>query len=75
MGDDINKSLLELFLPSGILEYFTVVDFETKSSGQHVYDKKLTIYLEEKKIIPDEYKNYPFPRANHKFIPLLMRSA
>jgi A/G-specific adenine glycosylase len=23
----------------------------------------------------DEYKNYPFPRANHKFIPLLIRSA
>jgi A/G-specific adenine glycosylase len=23
----------------------------------------------------DEYKNYPFPKANHKFIPLLMKSA
>ena len=60
MENDINKSLLELFLPAGILDYFTIVDFETKSSGQHVYDKKLTIYLEEKKIIPEEYKNYQY---------------
>lgn len=26
-------------------------------------------------IHPDETKNYPFPKANHKFIPLLIRSA
>ncbi|MCT4645981.1 MAG: hypothetical protein N4A74_13430, partial [Carboxylicivirga sp.] len=48
---------LELILPQGILDYFDIVDFKQGKSGQYVYDKTLTIYLEEKDIIPEQYKN------------------
>lgn len=56
MKNDINTALLELILPEGILDYFTIVDFKQGNSGQYVYDKTLTLYLEEKDIIPEEYK-------------------
>jgi len=60
MNNDINASLLELMLPQGILEYFEIVDFTQAESGQYVYDKTLTIFLEEKNIIPEEYKSSGF---------------
>ncbi len=58
MEKELNTSILELFLPEGILDYFTITGFDKESSGQYVYDKKLTLYLEEKAIIPEEYKNH-----------------
>ena len=39
MDKDINQSLLELILPEGILEYFTIVGFDKGDSGKYVYDK------------------------------------
>jgi hypothetical protein len=57
MKNDLNTALLELILPQGILDYFDIVDFKQGKSGQYVYDKTLTIYLEEKDIIPEQYKN------------------
>lgn len=57
MKNDLNTALLELILPQGILDYFDIVDFEQGESGQYVYNKTLTLYLEEKNIIPEEYKN------------------
>jgi hypothetical protein len=57
---DINQQLLELFLPEGILEHFVVTDFIQEPSGQEVYTKKLTIFLEEKKEIPQEYSAHKF---------------
>ncbi len=60
MNKDINTGLLELILPQGILDYFEIVGFEQGESGQYVYDKTLTIFLEEKNIIPEEYKNYVY---------------
>ncbi len=60
MNNDISTSLLELFLPQGILEYFDIVGFEQGNSGQYVYDKTLTIFLEEKNLIPQEYKNHRY---------------
>jgi len=52
---DINSQLLELILPSGILNHFVITNFKQESSGQAAYTQKLTIFLEEKKEIPEEY--------------------
>ena len=41
MDKDLNQSLLELILPEGILEYFTIVGFDKGNSGKYVYDKTL----------------------------------
>ncbi|WP_052343433.1 ISAon1 family transposase N-terminal region protein [Saccharicrinis fermentans] len=54
---DINTQLLELILPEGILDHFVITDLHQESSGQQAYTKKLTIYLEEKKEIPEEYSD------------------
>ncbi len=59
-SQDINTQLPELILSSGILEHFTITDFHQEASGQNVYTKKLTIQLEEKKVVPEEYVDYPF---------------
>jgi len=56
MKDEISTTLLELILPQGILDYFEIVDFDQGASGQYVYDKTLTIFLEEKNVIPEQYK-------------------
>ena len=60
MKNDLNTALLELILPQGILDYFDIVDFEQDKSGQYVYDKTLTIFLEEKNAIPEEYKGFKY---------------
>ncbi len=60
MKNNINTALLELILPQGILDYFEIVGFEQGESGQYVYDKTLTIFLEEKNIIPEEYRTYRY---------------
>ncbi len=60
MSEDLIKSLIALMLPEGILDYFDVVNFKQEYSGQYVYNKKITFFLEEKNIIPDEYKNYKY---------------
>ena len=53
----MDNSLLALFLPDGILDYFEITGFEKTDSNQVTYDKRLTIFLAEKKIIPEEYKD------------------
>lgn len=60
MSTDINQALIELILPEGVLEYFDIVGLEKGDSGKYVYDKTLTIYLEEKNKIPEEYKPYKY---------------
>ncbi|WP_029510409.1 ISAon1 family transposase N-terminal region protein [Marinilabilia salmonicolor] len=60
MKEDINQSLLELILPEGVLDHFNIVGLEKGESGKYVYDKTLTIYLEEKNKIPEEYKTYKY---------------
>jgi hypothetical protein len=60
MKDDLNQSLLELILPEGILDHFEITGFEKGESGKYVYDKTLTIHLEEKNKIPEEYKTYRY---------------
>ena len=54
---DINSQLLELFLPEGILDHFIITNFKQVTSGQDLYTKKLTIYLEEKLAVPEEFVN------------------
>ena len=39
MDKDPNQSLLELIVPKGILEYFTIAGFDKGNSGKSVYDK------------------------------------
>jgi len=58
MEKEMDFALLKMFLPEGIFDYFELVGFDQGDSGQYVYDKTLTIHLEEKKIIPEEYKNH-----------------
>ncbi len=59
MNSPIDRTLLSLFLPAGILEYFDIVDFKTSSRDNKVYSQSLTLYLEEKKITPAEYCDQP----------------
>ena len=51
----LHTELLEVILPEGILDHFAITDFKQESSGQRLYTKRLTIYLEEKDAIPQEY--------------------
>lgn len=60
MTQDHSMALLELMLPEGILNDFIIIGYQQGDSGKHVYNKRLTIDLEEKKIIPEEYKNHTY---------------
>ena len=51
----MNESLLSLFLPDGLLDYFDIVDYQTNSTHQELFTKGLTIFLVEKPIVPEEY--------------------
>jgi len=52
----IYKELVGYLLPNGVLDYFELTDIKVK--GEY-----LDIYLEEKNIIPSEYKSEPY-RSN-----------
>ncbi len=56
----MDTSLLALFLPDGILDYFEITGFERTDSNLLTYDKRLTIFLTEKKVIPEEYKEHVY---------------
>ena len=56
----MNSELLALFLPDGILDYFEIVSYEKSSSGKQIYSQKLVLSLDEKDIIPFEYKEYRY---------------
>ncbi|HSI89578.1 MAG TPA: hypothetical protein VK927_00605 [Adhaeribacter sp.] len=47
---DAYQTLIGLLLPAGILDYFELVQV-------HKTDKSLSLYLEEKNIVPKEYEN------------------
>lgn len=53
----MHQSLLSLFFPEGLLDYFDIVNHQTASTDKELFTKGLTIFLEEKKIIPEEYRN------------------
>jgi len=65
--NNIHTELLEFILPEGILDHFFITDFKQEESGQKLYTKRLTIYLEEKDIIPDEYSTYAYKSSG--FVP------
>ena len=50
MESATDKNFLDLILPQGILEYFLLTDFTSSTS-------EICLYLEEKNVIPDEYRN------------------
>lgn len=60
MKKELSQELLALFLPDGLLDYFTIISFEKSSSGKQIYDQQLELLLDEKDIIPSEYKNYQY---------------
>lgn len=60
MSKDLNRALIELILPEGILEFFDIIDLDKGSSGKYVYDKTLMIHLEEKNKVPQEYKQHKY---------------
>jgi hypothetical protein len=61
----LSQELLALFLPEGILNYFELVSYSTKSSGKKIYTKQLELSLDEKDIIPSEYKNYSYKSCGY----------
>lgn len=56
----MDTSLISLFLPEGILDYFDIIGFDRTSSHLKTYDKRLTIFLTEKKVIPEEYREVSY---------------
>ena len=56
----MNTSLIALFLPEGILDYFEIIDFERTDSTLLTYNKRLTIFLAEKKTIPEQYRDHVY---------------
>lgn len=49
MGSTVDKNILDLILPKGVLEYFLLTDYTSGS--------EINLYLEEKNVVPEEYKN------------------
>ena len=60
MDKGTDLSLLSLFLPEGLLDFFDIVGFEQKPIKNPLYDNRLTVFLEEKKQIPERYKDHTF---------------
>lgn len=60
MKEGLSQELLALFLPEGILDYFELVSYEKSSSGKTLYESNLVLNLDEKDIIPAEYKQYQY---------------
>ncbi len=60
MKEGLSEELLALFLPEGILDYFELVSYEKSSSGKTIYESELVLSLEEKDIIPAEYKDFQY---------------
>ncbi len=60
MNEGLSQELLALFLPEGILDYFEIVSYEKSSSGKTIYDSQLVLSLDEKDIIPTEYKTLQY---------------
>ncbi len=60
MNEELSQELLALFLPEGILDYFEIVSYEKSSSGKTIYDSQLVLSLDEKDIIPTEYKTLQY---------------
>ena len=54
----MHKSILSLFFPEGLLDYFDIVDYQTESTEKELFSRGLTVFLEEKKIVPEEYKDF-----------------
>lgn len=60
MNKETDLSLLSLFLPEGLLTFFDVVGFEKRPIKDPLYENRLIIYLEEKKQIPEAYKDHQY---------------
>ncbi len=60
MDKETDLSLLSLFLPEGLLDFFDIVGFEQKPIKNPMYDNRLIVFLEEKKQIPDLYKDHTY---------------
>ena len=60
MSEGLSHELLALFLPEGLLEYFEIVSYEKDNSGKKIYNQQLTLLLQEKDTIPEEYKGYQY---------------
>ena len=60
MNKETDLSLLSLILPEGLLTYFDIVGFDRKPIKDPLYVNRLTIYLEERKEIPEAYKDHQY---------------
>lgn len=59
-NEAIAQSLLEVILPVGLLDHFDINEFTIGSSGKEIYSRTLSIYLEEKNKIPQQYRHYSY---------------
>lgn len=57
---DVTTEILQLFLPKGILDHFDIVSFDKQKNGNELYTHNLILCLDEKPIIPSEYKEHPY---------------
>jgi len=46
--EGLSEELLVLFLPDGILDYFTIVSYTKSTRGKRIYKQQLELTLEEK---------------------------
>ncbi|WP_205667211.1 hypothetical protein [Arenibacter latericius] len=60
MDKGTDLTLLSLFLPEGILDFFDIVGFEQKPIKNPLYFNRLTVFLEEKKQIPALYRDHTY---------------
>lgn len=51
--EGLYADLLKAFLPAGVLEFFDLTGIDTKG-------EQITIRLEEKNLLPDQFKGQPF---------------
>lgn len=51
--EGVYLDLLKAFLPAGVLDYFEVTGIDKKG-------EQLTLQLEEKNLLPDQFKGQPF---------------
>ncbi len=65
MQEGLSEELLAMFLPEGILDYFNIVSYTKSSSGKPIYKHQLELTLEEKDIIPSEYKSYHYKSCGY----------
>lgn len=68
VNKETDLSLPRVILPEGLLTYFDIIGFDKKPIKNPLNVNRLTIYLEEKKQIPEAYKNHQYKPSGFTLI-------